>query len=555
MELIAASTRETVLDLPGVGLLHGLQQGPNGLRVFAGVPYAQPPLGDLRWRPPRRLAWSKGNVDATAFGAACPQEVSDGSVLGDEDCLTLNIFAPAVKSASDPSMPVLVWFHGGGYVMGTASVDLNGTWGPLYSGEALAAQGVIVVTVQYRLGALGFLGSSELRKRDVSGSTGNYGVQDQRLALQWVREYASSFGGDPNRVLIFGQSAGAGSVNFHLVANASRGLFHAAALQSGACAWWTSQSWQDSVATFSALRLAVNCSSMACLLRKSARELALAAVDVGARGFGFAPTEDGIELDRPICAKMERGEFSKVPLIVGFNRDESSPPSSARITEADFDEIISSQVPLHLQAEVKAKYTERYSEWYWAAQHFTADVDFNCPAQRFARAAESFGATVFAYKFSRQPNFNIELMMGSEAAPSELWGAFHGAELPFVFGNPRVNTWRINLSEADQQMARTISEHWVTMATKGRPSPTWPAFTSSRSPSRQWFLLDSPTVSVHEAELFSHCGVIDSLGPSPQTSANTQVFGRSFFEYGVAHIRGRAANRQRPLLETNSLSA
>jgi para-nitrobenzyl esterase len=413
----------------------------------------------------------------------------------------------------------------------------------------------MVVTVQYRLGALGFLGSSELRNRDFLGSSGNYGMQDQRLALQWIQEYASSFGGDPNRVVIFGQSAGAGSVNFHLVAKASHGLFHAAVMQSGACAPWASQSWHDSEATFTAIRLVVNCSNMTCLLEKSAQELAIAAIDVGTRGFGFAPTEDGIDLDRPICAKMERGEFSKVPLMVGFNRDESSPPSSARMTEADFDETISSQVPLHLRAEVKAKYTERYSEWYWAAQHFIADVDFNCPAQRFARAAESFGATVFAYKFSRQPNFNIELMMGSDAAPSELWGAFHGAELPFVFGNPRVKTWRINLSEADQQLARRISEHWVTMATTGRPASTWPAYTSKSSPSRQWLLLDSPSVSVHESELFPQCSVIDSLGPSPQTPANTSIFGRFFSEYGVAHIRGRAANHQRPPPETNSRSA
>lgn len=494
--------------VPDLGSVQGLQYASDGVRVFAGISYAKPPVDGLRWRPPRPLPKSDGSINATTFGPACPQVDGSGHVIGQEDCLTLNIFAPHRTGDSSPLLPVLVWFHGGSYVSGTANVHLRHTWGPLYNGRSLAAQGSVVVTVQYRLGAFGFLGSSELSKRDSSGSSGNYGMQDQRLALRWVQQHIAAFGGDRGRVLIFGQSAGAGSVNWHLVAKASRGLFHAAVMQSGACAPWASQTWKQTEASFKATLNAVNCRSVECLLRMDSNKLADATQD-----FSWSPTVDGIEMDDLPCNKMLQGELAKVPIVVGFNRDESTPDGKRKMTEADFDNVLDQLVPRHAQEEVKAGYRAQYSEWFWAAQHLKADIDVACPSRRFVHAAVTAGAPVFAYKFSR-PAADLRIvqaMYGSGIPPEQQWGAYHGAELPFVFGNRKIDAWGIGLPQADQHLASVLSKLWVDFASTGRPISSWPAVNRERRALSEWLLLDSPNVSIHETQLLSQCDALEAF--------------------------------------------
>lgn len=497
------------VHVPGYGLFTGSWHRDAGVRLFAGIPYAAAPVGDLRWRPPQPAPSApSGRVNATAFGAPCPQ-ISSGKVIGSEDCLTLNVYAPR---AGEQSRPVLVWLHGGSYVKGTANIGLKHTWGPLYDGTGLAEEGAVVVTVQYRLGVFGFLGSQALRGRDPKASSGNYGLLDQRLALQWVQEHIGAFGGNPKQVLIFGQSAGAGSVEHHLTAPGSRGLFAAASMQSGADAFWNVQSWRASQRKFSSLLRKVNCPDVPCLLRLSTGELVDATQD-----FSFAATVDGVEVKDYPWRLVQQGKVHKVPLIVGYNRDEAMPgPNQLNMTEADFDTLLKSQgVAQHLRPRVKAEYTAQYTQWYWAAQHFTADYSVACPARRFARAASDAGLPVYAYKFSRPPSFSVELLYGAgctDSAPPWVWGSYHGAELAFVFGLAEVPSWDVRLSASERQLGKEVSSHWLAMASRGRPSSSWPAY-ANRKGQQQWLLLDSMgKVVVNEERLLPQCDVVDDVG-------------------------------------------
>ena len=223
--------------LPNKMILHGSAEGDSDVNSFKGVPYATPPLGDLRWKPPIPYVPSQedvtNGVDATSFGRMCFQPI-DGSpynstFVGSEDCLFLNVYRPGGSLDGSP-LPVAVWIHGGSFVTGS---------GELYNGTSLAAYGsdlgkeVVVVTLNYRLNVFGFLGSKDLIAADPSGTTGNYGIQDQRLALSWVRENIASFGGDPASITIFGESAGAGSVSSHLSMPSSTPFYDAAVMESG----------------------------------------------------------------------------------------------------------------------------------------------------------------------------------------------------------------------------------------------------------------------------------------------------------------------------------
>ena len=197
------------------GYVSGINE--NGLRMYRGIPYAAPPTGDLRWRPPAPVQSWNGTRDATVFSAMCPQPSTSNPTAGgmSEDCLYLNVWTPA-KNADD-KLPVMVFIHGGAFAEGTGS-------DPLYNGTALARKGVVVVTLNYRMGALGFLTHPQLDKESITNSSGNYGLLDQQAALRWVQKNIGAFGGDPSRVTIFGQSAGGSSILVHLVSPQSKGL-------------------------------------------------------------------------------------------------------------------------------------------------------------------------------------------------------------------------------------------------------------------------------------------------------------------------------------------
>jgi len=262
----------------------------NGTRICQGIPFAAPPVGDLRWRAPQQpYTWST-LLDATNPGTCC----TDG-----EDCLTLTVYRPAVEP--DTALPIMIWIHGGAYVIGCAS-DYDGA----SMAERAAALGnpVVVVTLDYRLGAFGFMGGTAMRARDPNRSTGNYGIQDQRAAIKWVRANAAAIGGDVGSVTIFGQSAGAGSIANHYVQPDSRGLFDRAIAESGAFARWNAmpraigQGQYEYLATELGCDLKSGRDPVACLLAKPWRDVQDAAWAVPPSWFGlqWAPVVDGVAL-------------------------------------------------------------------------------------------------------------------------------------------------------------------------------------------------------------------------------------------------------------------
>mmetsp|Transcript_32388 Transcript_32388/g.53613 ORF Transcript_32388/g.53613 Transcript_32388/m.53613 type:complete len:513 (+) Transcript_32388:149-1687(+) len=488
--------------VPSLGILTGVEL-TGGVLVFAGIRYAEPPVGKQRWRPPVPfMQMTTEDLNALAFGPACPQ-INGGDFTGEEDCLYLNVFAPLNSSRLSP---VMVFFHGGSYVKGSVNPGLNSTWAPMYDGRALAARGVLVVTLQYRLGVFGFLGGDDLRARAPDGSTGSYGIQDQRLALHWVQRHIRSFGGDTSRVTIFGESAGAGCVHWHVVANTSRGLFTKAVLESGANGYWIASEFKDTQARFERILASMQCENITCLEQLPARSLVLAAAQED-----WAPTVDGVELERPPWVLVERQALNpSVPLLVGINRDEGSGSGPVNASRANFEALLASHaVPKGSRARLTAQYAALHSEWYWASVAFKTDYSYACPALRFVRAASSAGIPLWAYHSSLKPSFPVELLYGPSGIAQQQWGAYHGSELPYVFGNAVLPAWRVKLNEEEQRVAFATSRDWVHFAANGRPSRSWPQHTPTNS---VWLLLGSNGITFDERRLLPLCDTIDALG-------------------------------------------
>jgi len=325
--LSPAALSGTLLRLPD-GEVQGRADG--GTRSFIGIPYAAAPVGNLRWQPPQPIeAWS-ATFDATGPGIACVQPAGSGapSVAQSEDCLRLNVFAPAEPPAQP--VPVMVWLHGGGNELGSANALLDrpafvGGGAPVrrYDGKAFrdfAERDVVVVTLNYRLGALGFLAHPGLTAE--AGGSGNYGLLDQQAALRWVQHNISAFGGDPDRVTLFGQEAGAIDSCYHLVAPSSRGLFHAAVLQSGTCGAERLPESPEAEARGEITAAAIGCAalapaeSLACLRALPAASFAQA-TPASDRTLGALAVVDGRFLREQPAHALSAGHFEQVPLIIG----------------------------------------------------------------------------------------------------------------------------------------------------------------------------------------------------------------------------------------------
>ncbi len=348
--------------------------------VFRGVPYAAPPVGDLRWKPPQPVqSWSKPRA-CTSFGPSCPQPGQGGSfyidVLAvgstDEDCLYLNVWSPA--ESSDERLPVMVWIHGGSFETGSGSMAI-------YDGRNLAARGVVVVTINYRLGPFGFLAHPSLSAESPHGVSGNYGLLDQIAALEWIQRNIAGFGGDPGNVTVFGESAGAISILDLLVSPLASGLFHRAISQSGillddgfgVSTTGTLEQGESAGEAFAA-RLGVSDSSdaLARLRTKTADELlaAMTAVAPGTalleQGLVWKPVADGYVLpDRP-SRLWAAGERHNVPLLIGSNADEGNTfLSGLSVAKGDYESLMAQIFGMHVQ-EALALYPpeeERTSRW------------------------------------------------------------------------------------------------------------------------------------------------------------------------------------------------
>jgi para-nitrobenzyl esterase len=438
---------------------------------YLGIPYATPPVGALRWQPPRPAVPWHGVRDATSFAPHCPQPaLSPGAGSTSEDCLYLNVFAPA--DASERNLPVMVWVHGGSLLTGESND---------YNPAALVRNGVIVVTINYRLGALGFLADKALAAAP-GGPAGDYGLMDQQAALRWVQRNIGGFGGDARDVTLFGESAGGLSVLAQLASPSARGLFQRAIVESGTydLAQRSLASAESSGAAFAAT---VGCagstaaSTAACL-----RRLPVSTVLETENAGGYYPNIDNAVLPRSIGTALAAGQFSHVPVIIGTNHDEyrlfiggdqlnGAPPVTAANYAADISSTLA--LPASTASAVAKQYPlSSYSSPAVALGAAGTDAIFACPALTAEKDLSKYTPT-YAYEF------NDENAPDRSLPPLGFpYGAAHTFELQYLF-DLGSTAYPGTLSGPQQQLAQTMKQDWTNFAKAGVPASGWPRFTAS----------------------------------------------------------------------------
>lgn len=476
------------------GKLAGREHG--GVQNFRGIPFARSPVGALRFQAPQRSEPWPGIRDASAFGASAMQNASFmGPLLGidvgamAEDCLFLNVWTPACDNAR---RPVLVWIHGGAFVLGAGSQSL-------YNGESLARRGdVVVVTINYRLGSLGFL-----NLRDVCGDAmpacGNEGLLDQIAALEWVRDEIATFGGDPSNVTIFGESAGSISVATLLGVPRANGLFRRAILQSGSTNLVSSREQSAQVARAFVRALDLRPEDGAQLLEVPPQQLLEAQQQVflsmqsQLRGLAFAPVIDGDLLPQSPFDAIRKGLSANVSVLVGSNLDEMKlfgmmDPDARTLDTAALLKRCERNLPGHAERVVDTYRAARLArearieppELWFAIE---SDRMFRYPAMRLAEAQRAHQDRTYAYLFT----------WPSPALGGAL-GACHALELPFVFGSftdPMLGRF-VGTGPSVNQLAEQIQAAWIAFAHSGKPDPAgfddWPAYDAKR---RATMILDA----------------------------------------------------------------
>jgi para-nitrobenzyl esterase len=442
-------------------------------KAFLGLPYAAPPLGDLRWKAPQPPSPWKNVRDASTFGARCEQwHIWDDYLFLDsgpsEDCLFLNVYAPAAAKPAS-KLPVMVWIHGGGFVAGAGSE-------PRYTDSGLVSKGVILVTLNYRLGVFGFLANEDLRK-DGNGHAGNYGLMDMAAALRWVQANVATFGGDPENVTIFGESAGSFAVSALLAAPEARGLFQKAIGESGAFFGNTlsmsslderakrDQAWTDALGAKSLTELRAMSADK---LIEAVRKQPMA---------GFSPDVDGQFLAEPVSATYAAGRQAKVPVIIGWNRDERTNTLSKDMTAQKWKayavEHYADKAPQFLAAFPAGSDAEavRSADAYTTAQFIALG------AWQWVQAETATGgAPVYRYRFDLgSPASEVHPVAGY---------AFHSDELEYVFGTLDTRhgaTWR----PEDHRLSEQMIGYWTNFARAGDPNggglPHWPRYDSDKA--------------------------------------------------------------------------
>jgi para-nitrobenzyl esterase len=449
------------------------------MRTFLGIPYAAPPVGPLRWKPPTAAAKFTAVRDATKLATHCPQPTSTfGSATNiAEDCLYLNVFTPATKGPH----PVMFWIHGGAFFLGESDE---------YDPTALVAQGVIVVSINYRLGALGFLAHPALTTEG-GGASGNYGLMDQQFALHWVQDNIEAFGGDKNSVTIFGESAGGFSVHSQLVMTGAAGLFHKAIIESGAYAneagrqMTLAASEMTGTQVLTAAGCAAPCSLDA--MRALTVDALLAAPNtIPTLASGWIPSIDGKLITTGIGAAYKAGTYQKVPIIEGSNHDEYrmfvalnelSPPDAPAgpLTTDKYEASMKSVLGDAGGSALAPLYPpSAYNNNPGIAQATACtDVIFACPMLR-ATQTLSLGGSVFAYEFNdpKAPEIFVP------PVPDFEYAAAHASELQYLFTLPKSV-----LSEPQKALSDQMVKYWTSFAKTGDPNatglPTWPKYTTA----------------------------------------------------------------------------
>jgi para-nitrobenzyl esterase len=446
------------------GWIRGVQM--DGVAAYLGAPYAAPPVGPLRWHPPAPASSWAGVRDATAFAPACPQKgVSMPGELPprtSEDCLYLNVWTPAKRSASP--RPVMVWIHGGGYANGATAL-------PLYWGDRLAHRGVVVVSLNYRLGPLGFLAHPEL-SAEGGGSSGNYGLMDQIAALQWVQRNIAAFGGDPRNVTIFGQSAGAMSVSLLIASPRAKGLFHRAIGQSGgvfeplrlAPGYRLAQAEKDGLSYGASL----DAGSLAALRALPADRLL-----EGRASQVSHPVIEPLVLPLSPYEAFVAGRQNKTAVLIGYNAEEARSLVDLSATRAASFQADLARAWGVLPPTIAAGYpfvTDAQARV--ARADLERDLRFGWDMWAWARLqAQAGGAPTYVYRFSQKPPFPTHSVRAG-------WGASHFAELWYMFDHLDQEGWA--WSQVDRRLAAIMTSYWVNFARSGNPNgpglPAWPAY-------------------------------------------------------------------------------
>jgi len=447
--------RAQVID----GTLVGVDYGDYA--AFKGVPYAAPPVGDLRWAPPAEPAPWGDERDASDFGSVCPQAPLPPEALRalggsdrpqSEDCLTLNVWSPAEAEGA----PVMVWIHGGGDVVGSASV-------PFYDGAAFARSGVVLVSMNYRLGPLGWFAHPALTaEADEDAPLGNYGLMDQIAALEWVQGNISAFGGDPKNVTVFGESAGGQAILHLLTAPAAKGLYARAIVQSGG-GWAPYPDLADrerrgvSAATNAGLRPGSDATALRALPLETLKSAAFYAAS--------GPMIDGRLLIETPFAAFRGGREADVPTIIGSNSGEDSLMDSIGIPPTDVLALASDE---RLSA-ARATYGEPDDET--LARNIYRDAVMGAPAAALAAEAAD-GAPAYLYWFDTVPAL----------AKARFTRAPHGVELLYVFRTLDASPIPIPLTPGDRRVEARVHACWVSFAKTGAPdcpdAPDWPAYSA-----------------------------------------------------------------------------
>jgi para-nitrobenzyl esterase len=433
---------------------------------FLGIPYAAPPVGALRWQPPRPAAPWHGIRAVTSYASHCPQPPgSFGRASTSEDCLYLNVFTPA--GARGRHLPVMVWVHGGSLRTGESDD---------YNPAGLVRDGVVVVTINYRLGALGFLADAALASRP-GGPSGDYGLMDQQAALRWVQRNIRGFGGDPGDVTLFGESAGGLSTLAQVASPGAHGLFQRAIAQSGTYEL-TQQPLAAAEAAGKAFAAKAGCASntAACL-----RGLPVSTILANQDPVGYTPNVDGAVLTQSIRTALARGQFNRVPVVIGINRDEYRlfvaviALLGGQVTAANYQTMIASTlgVSAAIAGKIAGEYPlSRYPSPPVAFGAVGTDAIFACHALTAEKSLARYVPT-YAYEFNDENA--PELFLPPVGFP---YGAAHASELQYLFSQTAV-PYPSSLSKAQQQLAAAMKQDWTSMARAGSPAAGWLRFTGT----------------------------------------------------------------------------
>jgi para-nitrobenzyl esterase len=437
-----------------------------GLRIFKGIPFAAPPVGELRWKAPQPVQNWTGVKKCIDFSASPIQNKPEPFMCWSvefiakpeplsEDCLYLNVWT---SSKNKEKQPVLVWIYGGGLNSGSANCDI-------YDGEEMAKKGVVFVSINYRVGVMGFMAHPELSKESGYNSSGNYGFLDQIAALKWVQKNIASFGGDPNNVTIAGQSAGAFSVNAMIASPLAKGLFHKAIPQSGGLlSTRFSQNLAESEQQGLKFMEKVNCTSITELRKKSADEIQKAS---NLQGFGrFGTTMDGYVLPTNIMEHFKNGKHNQVPIMTGWVTGDGSLMGAPKTTLDDY------------KKEALTQYGEKVDEFF---NIFPATTDEEAKEAKLKLGLLGFAGmpSHLLATFTNKPSYLYHFSHVPPDKPNfPNYGAFHTSEVPYALHT--LHTWKRDWQQLDKDLENTMASYWVNFAKTGNPNgaglPEWKTY-------------------------------------------------------------------------------